>query len=73
RADDGLRVVGAGLLSSFGELGRFEEKADLRDFDVERVAATSFDPTDYQGVLFVASSKERLLADVETYVGTARG
>lgn len=73
RADDGLRVVGAGLLSSFGELGRFEEKAELRDFDVERVAATAFDPTDYQGVLFVAPSKERLMSDVEAYVSEARG
>jgi phenylalanine-4-hydroxylase len=54
------RVVGAGLLSSFGELGRFAQEAELRPFDLERIAATPFDPTDYQGVLFVAPSQEAL-------------
>jgi len=68
RADDGLRVVGAGLLSSYGELGRFEEKADLRPFDIDVIASTPFDPTDYQGVLFVASSKEELTRDLGDYL-----
>lgn len=67
-ASDGLRVVGAGLLSSFGELGRFEEKADLRPFDIATIASTPFDPTDYQGVLFVSPSKEKLVADLEGFL-----
>ncbi|MBL0192989.1 MAG: phenylalanine 4-monooxygenase [Myxococcales bacterium] len=58
------RVVGAGLLSSFGELGRFAQEAELRPFDLDRVAATPFDPTDYQGVLFVAQSEEALKRDL---------
>ncbi len=58
------RVVGAGLLSSFGELGRFAQEAELRPFDLDRVAATPFDPTDYQGVLFVAGSEEALKRDL---------
>lgn len=71
RASDGLRVVGAGLLSSFGELGRFEEKSDLREFDIDRIAATPFDPTDYQGVLFVAPSKDTLVRDLGTFLRAA--
>ncbi|MBK6461263.1 MAG: phenylalanine 4-monooxygenase [Myxococcales bacterium] len=58
------RVVGAGLLSSFGELGRFAQAAELRPFDLDRVAATPFEPTDYQGVLFVAQSEEALKRDL---------
>ena len=71
QAEGGLRVVGAGLLSSFGELGRFEEKADLRPFDIARIAATPFDPTDYQGVLFVSPSKEKLVGDLGAYLRAA--
>lgn len=67
-AGDGLRVVGAGLLSSFGELGRFATKADLRPFDVATIAKTPFDPTDYQNVLFVAPSKDKLIYDLDRYL-----
>lgn len=70
-ADDGLRVVGAGLLSSFGELGRFNDRADLRPFDIDAIAATPFDPTDYQGILFVAPSKARLLEDLRRFLELA--
>lgn len=56
REDDGLRVYGAGLLSSFGELGRFETETTLRPLDLEEVSRTPYDPTDYQRVLFVAES-----------------
>jgi phenylalanine-4-hydroxylase len=51
-----LKAYGAGLLSSFGELGGFEQRADLRPFDPGDIAETSYDPTDYQRVLFVAAS-----------------
>jgi phenylalanine-4-hydroxylase len=56
-----LRAVGAGLLSSFGELGRFEASAQLLPFDVETVKRTAFDPTTYQATLFVAESEQALL------------
>lgn len=56
-----VRAVGAGLLSSFGELGRFETHAKLLPFDVEVVKRTPFDPTAYQGTLFVADSEQALL------------
>jgi phenylalanine-4-hydroxylase len=56
RGEGGFDVYGAGLLSSFGELGRFETSAEILPFDLDRIAATSFDPTDYQRQLFVAPS-----------------
>lgn len=49
-----LRAYGAGLLSSFGELGEFERRAELRPFDLREMIATPYDPTDYQRVLYVA-------------------
>lgn len=61
-----LKVFGAGLLSSFGECGRFETAAELVPFDLDVMAQTPFDPTDYQRTLFVAPSfdamKHELLA-----------
>jgi phenylalanine-4-hydroxylase len=51
-----FEVYSAGLLSSNGELGRFESCAELLPFDLDRIAATSFDPTDYQQRRFVAPS-----------------
>ncbi|MFZ5471661.1 MAG: phenylalanine 4-monooxygenase [Myxococcota bacterium] len=64
----GLEVVGAGLLSSFGELGRFEKEAELRPFDLTEVARTPFDPTDYQRVLFVAEGAEALLSTLDAWL-----
>ena len=54
-----VKAYGAGLLSSFGELGRFERNAQLRPLDLELVASTPYDPTDYQNVLYVAPPLER--------------
>ncbi|MFT3842252.1 MAG: hypothetical protein QM723_35005 [Myxococcaceae bacterium] len=56
-----LKAVGAGLLSSFGELGRFEKEATVLPFDLELIAKTPFDPTQYQSTLFVAPSEAELL------------
>jgi phenylalanine-4-hydroxylase len=50
---DRLRVYGAGILSSFGELGRYH-LADLRPWDLHAMAHCPFDPTQYQAQLFVA-------------------
>jgi phenylalanine-4-hydroxylase len=51
-----IKAYGAGLLSSFGELGAFEQRAELKAFDPETIAETPYDPTGYQRVLFVAPS-----------------
>jgi phenylalanine-4-hydroxylase len=51
-----IRAYGAGLLSSYGELSGFEQRAELRPFDPDAIAQTPYDPTDYQRILFVAPS-----------------
>lgn len=61
REGGAVKAVGAGLLSSFGELGRFEREAKLLPFDLEHIARTPFDPTQYQATLFVSDSEEALL------------
>ncbi len=63
-----LRVVGAGLLSSFGELGRLESGAELRPFNLEEIARTPYDPTCYQKVLFVADGTGPLLSGLTNWL-----
>lgn len=68
RRGDGLAVLGAGLLSSFGEIGRLESEAQLLPFDIPTMAATPFDPTDYQRVLFVGPSTEEMLGRFDEWL-----
>jgi phenylalanine-4-hydroxylase len=63
REEAELKVYGAGLLSSFGELGRFETEERLTEFDVEVIADTPYDPTRYQERLFVAPSFAAMMRD----------
>jgi phenylalanine-4-hydroxylase len=53
------KAVGAGLLSSCGELERFHQ-ASLVPFVAEEVVETDYDPTHYQKTLFVLPSPEAL-------------
>ena len=46
-----VKAYGAGLLSSFGELGEFSSRAALEPLNIQRVARTPYDPTNYQKVL----------------------
>lgn len=62
--DGELRALGAGLLSSVGELAQVRDGPRLLPWDLERMAATDFDPTDFQPALFVAPSLEVLVGDV---------
>jgi phenylalanine-4-hydroxylase len=59
------KAYGAGLLSSAGELARLRGEAELVPLDLDRVAETTYDPTDFQPRLFVAtgfrSALERVL------------
>ncbi|MEO8036859.1 MAG: phenylalanine 4-monooxygenase [Acidobacteriota bacterium] len=64
REEGALKVYGAGLLSSFGELGRFETEERLQEFDVETIADTPYDPTQYQQRLFVAPGFASMMHDV---------
>ena len=63
-----VKAYGAGLLSSFGELGRFEDHAELRPLDLALVAATPYDPTDYQKVLYVAPDLPRTAEMVSAWL-----
>ena len=63
-----LKAVGAGLLSSFGELGRFEKEATLMRFDLEQIGRTPFNPTQYQSTLFVADSEDALLSSLTRWL-----
>jgi phenylalanine-4-hydroxylase len=63
--DGDVKAYGAGLLSSFGELGRFASHAELKPFDLSEIARTNYDPTNYQKALFVAPS----FSEMEKRVG----
>jgi phenylalanine-4-hydroxylase len=64
------RAIGAGLLSSIGELERATSDATLRRFSIAEVAQTPFDPTQYQSTLFVADSTDALLCELERWLAT---
>ena len=67
--EDGERkAVGAGLLSSFGELGDFERHAEIRPLDCDAAAAIPYDPTRYQELLFVSLSFDRMVEDVSAWL-----
>lgn len=59
------RALGAGLLSSAGELDH--SPAHL-EWDLERMARTTFDPTAMQPALFVAPSFDELLASTSGWL-----
>lgn len=68
RERDTLKVIGAGLLSSVGELTRFAESAELRALDLDECAARPFDPTAYQDVIYVAPSMAELSDMLERWL-----
>jgi phenylalanine-4-hydroxylase len=55
RERDELRVYGAGLLSSFGELEEYRD-ATARPMDIAAMGTLEYDITRYQPVLFAARS-----------------
>jgi phenylalanine-4-hydroxylase len=55
------RAVGAGLLSSAGELARLPS-ARLRAWDLDTIADTAYDTAGYQPCLFVAPSYARMIS-----------
>jgi phenylalanine-4-hydroxylase len=63
-----VKAWGAGLLSSFGELGRFETEAELVPFELARVVATPYDPTQYQKIFFVAESFTQLADELSGWL-----
>jgi phenylalanine-4-hydroxylase len=59
-----LRAYGAGILSSFGELGQFRDMR-LRPLDLREMGTADYDITKYQPVLYRAGS----VAEIEAVVG----
>ncbi|WP_316015276.1 phenylalanine 4-monooxygenase [Roseobacter sp. HKCCA0434] len=62
KGEDGLRIFGAGILSSTGEI-RFSLESDAPNrvgFDLERVMRTKYEIDDYQQTYFVIDSFEAL-------------
>jgi len=55
-----IRILGAGLLSSVDDCDQYLTRPELREFDVEAMAGTPYDPTDYQAVLYVADSFDEI-------------
>lgn len=76
-AQDGeLRGFGAGVLSSIGELRRavgIDPGPRKLPWDLEVIAATPYDPTDYQPQVFVAPSFGRMIEDLNRWLGAAEG
>jgi len=62
------RALGAGLLSSVGELDQLRDGPQLLPWDLERMAATGFEPTAFQPALFVAPSLDVLLGEVRDWL-----
>lgn len=66
-----VKAYGAGLLSSYGELGDLGKRAALLPFDLEVMARTPYDPTDYQKVLFVAPSFGEMVRRLEAWLAAS--
>ena len=64
----GVRAVGAGLLSSMGELERSHSEATFLDWDLERMATTDYETSRYQERLFVAPSFTRMIDELDAWL-----
>jgi phenylalanine-4-hydroxylase len=62
--DGELRAYGAGILSSFGEMGQFRDM-ELRPLDLRAMGTADYDITHYQPVLYRAES----IHEIEAVVG----
>ena len=54
------RALGAGLLSSVGELERIEGEAEIKPFEEEAVLENAYDPTSYQSILYVLPERDKI-------------
>jgi len=68
KESDGTRILGAALLSSVGEIEHCYSRARQLPFDLERMAASPVEPTEYQDELYVAESFTALVRDVSAWL-----
>jgi phenylalanine-4-hydroxylase len=64
--DGELRTYGAGLLSSYGEIEAFRD-AEIRPWDLDAMATTEYDITQYQPVLYAAPSFDHVIDDLTAH------
>jgi phenylalanine-4-hydroxylase len=67
-----IKAVGAGLLSSAGELARAMALTDRRAWDLETMARTDYGTTAYQEALFVAPSFDALVDETADWLARER-
>jgi phenylalanine-4-hydroxylase len=68
RESDGPKVLGAALLSSVEEIEHCFSRARQLPFDLDRMAATPFEPTALQDELYVAESFSTMIRDVSAWL-----
>ncbi len=68
RESDGNKLLGAALLSSGGEIEHCFSQARQLPFDLERMAATPFEPTKLQDEVYVAESFATMIHDVSAWL-----
>lgn len=68
---DGPRAVGAGLLSSVGELDWFADRAMVRELDIDAMGTTEYDIAAFQPTLFSCRSLGELVDIVGEFFATA--
>lgn len=69
KEEDEIRAYGAGLLSSYGELGEIcREGVEHRPIDFREMEERPYDPTQYQPVLYLAESFDGLYETLKPWL-----
>ncbi len=71
RESGGVRAYGAGLLSSYGELGWFADHAEIRPLDVHAMGTLGYDIAHYQPVLFAGETLQHVVEVVGPFFDAA--
>lgn len=64
------KALGAGLMSSAGELSSFADRATLLPFDLDAMIATEYETDEMQSRLFVAPSTDALSRELHGFLGS---
>ncbi len=68
REEGRLKAYGAGLLSSFGELGSLGSRGSIVPLDLEEASRRPYDPTRYQEVLYVSPSWGEMVGQISAWL-----
>ena len=68
RERDGNKLLGAALLSSVEEIEHCYAHARQLPFDLERMAASAYEPTEIQHEVYVAESFTAMIRDVSAWL-----